>query len=978
MGSKADKRHPLSLLKKRSSLRSSDGRRFEQAPNQVPAKFLTSYRTYRNESGLIKYGWRILIVALLLPNLPQALELKGVLGVNRILVEPDTNLTQITVTKGARCGPQTQELALVYSEVTAPVAKQLADSVALDHPAFKPCDQAAIHNADGSFRLVFAYKMPAGKSLQFQKSESSHQVVIDHWIGNEAKAVKSTNRAPSSKPNAEVPKYIENLNDLAKIQNVELRSFTNFESPYRDASIEKNPGINSTPLKSRPLQIPILQFRIGPTDVNFEAQEFPYKEFQLAQIEMSNALRNSIDVVVEMAKREDWIRASASNDILLSSKLGKEYKTIGHFVPAFSGLLKIKSSQTGKETQNTLFSGGINVWRETLLRQAVKQEKSDPFLDFMYLESLRYLYEERDYYTGLALIDESKGIKWSPAVLERSDYLQAVALLSLGMRQKAKEAFTKYLDARKKMNIKDISDRRLLPSAAFRLADVDFVREDYPSALKSYEDAMKFLPGSSNVNLEGYIYPRTLVSFPHVLFNMAEAHIRVGDYAKALKRLRALIAFDVVGTNHGIALYRIGELLSSLGSSPEKVSSIFRECSYRYDGYLSGSLCQIRSTVMEPQNFNRSLWPRVEASFSKFEKTEFRSDQTNLTNEDRKMYASLVKAMFYIERQRPMIALSVLDATRDLESSNYLKNWNFEYSGSAFLGVLKEYMRVGDYKSVIQGYEKRRKTQLLYVERPGIALAAARAYADQGLWTESNLAFERADKLKNVIALVEPRPFDYTKTDWVYTEAQIAVGLYDEGKLSRLEAESELKKLDDTHVPSLMLLVGFAQKSNNLELEARGWKRLAETTKLEWSQVRSYSSALLKSAKNQELRNLLEEYVGTWFYEKDKSVSSSKSKPESTLILRLAEARIRDGAKDSGIRVFEYLTRLDTKELDASTPKEMIFYSMGKAQVSKKDYLSARRSFDAATELAPTSVWGRLAATENQDLASKASEARAR
>jgi tetratricopeptide (TPR) repeat protein len=939
---------------------------------------------YRNESLLIKHGWRILTIALLFPNLSQAIELKGVMQLNRLTVAESPLPSEVSVSKGSICGPLTQELKLSYKQATAPMAKSLATRVEVENPAIKLCEKRALHDADGTFHLYFAYKVPKGKVLTIQKSEANGRLIVDHWIDLAPKKIKNA-RVPASraKNNNHVIGKIENLNDLSKIETVELRSFTNYESPYRDEKVEKNSVLRKTPLKNRAIEIPILEFKTASTEVEFVPQEFPYKEFLLASHKTSPALKEAIDAIVEMARREDWVRASAANEILLKSKLGREYRSLGFFVPALSGHLKIKSSrfEPGKQ-DNLLFSGGISVWRETLLKQAVGHKHSDPFLDFMYLESLRYLFEQKDHYTGLALIDEAKGIKWSSAVIERSDYLQGLALFALGMRQKAEQSFTKYIQDRKKLNIKDVSDRRLLPSAAFRLGDIEFSRQNYAKALENYERAMDYLSGSSKVNLEGYVYPRSMVSFSHVLFNMAEAHIRMGDYAKALKRLRALISFDIVGTNHGIALYRIGELLHYLGSDNKRVISIFRECAYRHEGYLSGSLCDLRASIMEPQNSNRKFWPRLEAKFSQFENSKLRADRTSISDSDRKMYMSLLKAKFYFERERPLIALAALDKTRNLESSKYLKDWNFEYSGSALLGSMREYLRQGDYQAVIGSYEKRRKTQLLYVERPDLALVAARAYADQGLWAEAKKAFDRATDLKEAIGRSQARPFDFSETEWKYTDAQIYVGLYAEGKATREQAELKLKALNDSHTPSLLLLIGFAQKSSNLILEIKGWARLSELSSLDWLQLKSYSSALLKSSKHTKaLREVLETHVGKWFYEKDKTgakLSQKNDNPGSVLMQRLAEARIRDNATDSGLRVLEFLVRQDSESLDPSTPKEMLLYSMGKVFASKKDYASARRVFDAATTLAPASVWGRLAAAEVRQLASVAPEANAR
>lgn len=937
---------------------------------------------YRKDLNEIKYGALILMLVLSFPNLSQAIELKGVLESNRLTTSPDHKPSNVEVIDSSRCGPHTQELILIYPDVTANAAKSIADDISVAHPAFNPCDTSAIHSPDGTLRLSFSYVVPKNKKLQIQVTNPSNYMVIDHWIGlKKEKSPVKFSRDVASASNPRGPIRIDNLNDLAKIKDIQLRSFSNLDSSYRDPKVEQDIGLDKSMLKFRSLDIPVLHFNLKPTDVNFEPLEFPFKEFQLSHVKMSSILKKSLDAIIEMAKRQDWIRAMSANDILLKSKLAKEYNDLGFFTSALNGYLKISAALADPETkENRLFSIGINIWRETLLKQAIAKEGTDPFLDFMYLESLRYLYNQKDFYTGLAMIDEVRSIPWSSTVLERSQYLEGVALLSLGMFQKAKTSFTKYIQDRKNLNIKDVSDRRLLPSAAFRLADVDFAREDYATALQNYEKAMSYLPGSRKVNLEGYIYPESLVAFPQVLMRMAEAHARMGDYAKALKRLRALMAFDVSGTNHGLAMFRIAELLKYLNSDPKKVLSIFRECAYRYDGYLAGKLCDIHSVSMDPQYQQRNYWPRLETTFLKFEKHDETQGPIEMGLLDRKMYSSLVKAKFYLDRDKPLIALSALDSTRSLESSAYLKDWNFEFSASAFLGVLRESIHEGDYKAVIESYEKRRKNLFLYLDRPPVLLAVAKAYVEQGLWSEASEAYARATQLQSLLVKAKPRPYDYTNDEWAYTKAQISVGLYDEGKIERSEVEATLQNLSDSDMPGLMLLVGFAQKSSNLGLEITAWKKLDEKFSLDWAQVKSYSSALLKFNRPKLMRDLLEKYVGRWFYDKDKSrdMANADARPDSILLMRLAESRIENGAIESGLRVFEYLTKLDAKDLDPSTPKELFFYSMGKALVSKKDYILAQKSFQAATDLAPASVWGRLAAAEMKMNSAKALQAQAR
>ena len=105
--------------------------------------------------------------------------------------------------------------------------------------------------------------------------------------------------------------------------------------------------------------------------------------------------------------------------------------------------------------------------------------------------------------------------------------------------------------------------------------------------------------------------------------------------------------------------------------------------------------------------------------------------------------------------------------------------------------------------------------------------------------------------------------------------------------------------------------------------------------------------------------------MGVWFYQKDKSINTKvDSNLSLSLVFRLAEARERDGAIDSSLRIYDYLSGLPNEQMNSETPKELILYKMGKALASKKDYKSAREAFDSAIALAPESVWGKLSSTE--------------
>lgn len=968
MGSKLHEPRPKILESLQVFLSTCGDHRVEAGASLAPAIFLTSYLSYRSKLVQFKSCARILIILLLAPHFSQAMELKALYSSNRLTIGSEILPPNVNVLDSVRCGKSTKDLILTFNSLTADASKALVGSLKIVSPYLKPCDTRADHSSDGSLRVVFSYKSPKNKTLIYQTSRPNGEFVVDHWFGKKKSADlsrKISSELPDKRKKSNIIK-IENLNDLAGIKDIELRTFTNADSPYGDISLEKNLGINSKPLRLQSLKVPLIEFDLKKTEVAFSPLEFPYREFTVTQTGLSRGLKDSIQAIFDMAQRGDWVRASAAHDVLLSSKLSREYNKLGFFVTALDGFLKIQSAhEKDGSVNNRLFSGGINIWREALIRQALLKEGSDPYLDFMFLESIRHLYKQKDYYTALSVIDETQGIKWSPMVEERVGYVRGIALMSLGMLEKAKDSFENYIKERKNLSIRDVSDRRLLPSAAFHLADLEFMRGNYQTSLKKYQEAMAYLPGTQTINMEGYIYPRSLVSFSSVLFNLSEAHLRLGEHAKALKRLRTLIAFDVEGTNHGIAMFRIAEILSFLGSDKTKVAKIYDECAFRYTGFLAGGLCEINLAALDQRYEARKFWPRLESTFAKFEQSKFRASWHELDHEDKLMYSALLKANFYLNRNRPLIALSALDKVRSLESSKYLKDWNYEFSAVAFLGAQRDLLSEGDNKSVILAYEKRKNNLFLYVDRPDVLFAISQAYAEQGLWDESKKAFIRAEELLATSENLEARPYQYSVDEQKYLNARISNGLYQNSKISRQEVEQSLSMLSSKHLPSNLLLISFAQESGNLELEIKGWRNLEQYHKLDWAQIKSYSSALINKKMYKENRDLLEKHVGVWFYQKDKSLNT---KPDSnlslSLVFRLAEARERDGAIESSLRIYDYMSRLPKDQMDAETPKELILYKMGKTLASKKDYKSAREAFDSAIALAPASVWGKLSSTE--------------
>src|SRR5690606_14794867 len=99
--------------------------------------------------------------------------------------------------------------------------------------------------------------------------------------------------------------------------------------------------------------------------------------------------------------------------------------------------------------------------------------------------------------------------------------------------------------------------------------------------IKAYSNALSKMPSLEKVSFEGAWYPAELRFYPQALYHRAEAALRIGKEQSALADLRAFANFSLDHPNSSLVLFRIGDLLESLGAEEEKIDGTWRECLFR-------------------------------------------------------------------------------------------------------------------------------------------------------------------------------------------------------------------------------------------------------------------------------------------------------------------------------------------------------------------------------------------------------------
>lgn len=916
--------------------------------------------------------------------------------------------TGTTTERGGACGPQrTRDLRLQFEkdpgdwmvgveEAKKVLGKKSAEGI--------PCEISAQPWGASGTEIILSYpaKTNPRDTLRALVFKTSDRLVVDHWVARPQSKKAKTNSSGSKevppsgsgakgdqsplKMSGTLLDVFEDQTEWDKVLGSKVVAF-DLNSPeldrFRWPQADPELGISTEPIERRKLSLPYLDFPSLDQTLEFEEKKFSFKQkFLETDLDLEtqkklqtdpkslDALMQGMNFLLFLSQDNDWLRAQKSLEILEKSQVKNHLPKDNARWWALKGLIYIKLSfKTGQKEFRTQ---GLEIWRTGIRRLTGRGGPQTEFIEFMLLESVRYLMDDQVTYAAAAIISWAQSFSWSQEVEERFGYLLGEIYFQLGLYNEAFSSFDKFYQFRSGKPLNASLDRRLVPASAFRLGDIMFRQNKFLEARNEYTRALSQLSTMSKFAFEGSWYPEEVARFPHVFFNRSEAALRLGFEQQALKDLRA---FVFISPNHpkiGLVLFRIGEILHELKAPEEMVMNAWRECVFRVPETLGAKLCNARRSMNELRTTAKDGWPRligiVEEALPQGEKKFWDS----LWPDDLEVYVNLILADAFIRLDEPRQALHRMESVKNREPSAYLKAWMHEYLVASFAGDLERNYQRGEFKEIISRYEPRKRDLFLHQTRPEVLWRVAKAFEGLNLFPEADKVLSLAENVKETIGRSIPRPYDPVPEDWLQFRARVNIGLFKLDPSKKPKALESLENLNQKLVTTQRLWVDFGIHAKEPKIQARAWRALEAIDPLTWKDLELYVRALEETREFKEKAQLLEGTVGVWFGEVGRPrVDSRGSEVPTNLLMLLADDRLKDSKNSAGaLAVLEFLRTLDVKDLGNTVTKPMIEYKKGIALKNLGRIDDARQSFVSSRTLDPESVWGKLSSSAEKDLIS--------
>lgn len=863
-----------------------------------------------------------------------------------------------------------------------------------------PCTIVARPTDNGDYEIRFSYLSEGGKRqwLEYLPFISTQMFIVDHWLSsdNPALAGKGKGGKDGKSGKEKVGALVQKMSEsrAAKIESEMSDSFENqsswekilgssatgldFNSPeldrFRSHNVEKNVGISESPAERLPLKLPLLDLQPLDTALLFTPAKVNFSEFHLSAPEgksdpkeerARDAAEDGLNLIRILAEKGQWAKAFKSIDIIERSKQAGYVPVRDPKWWALKGYIYLN---LGAEMKDPNFlRKTIEIWRDGLRGTEGGAGDAQQYLEFMALESVRLLFENKMYYAAAAVLSWARRFSWTADSEERFSYLRGEALYRLGFYEEARPVFEEFLDARKEIPVSSFADRRLVSAAAYRLGDLEMRSGRYREAVEKYSRAFVEGPKVRKFSFEGNWIPEDIKMFVHVLFNRAEAFVRLGQEESALRDLRAFLFVSPSDKNVGLVYYRIGDLLNTLGAPEDKVLGAWRECAFKVPATLGGRLCAARKSAKEILRFEPAKWPRLIADVEDALKVK-PSDTDGLSQVELASYLNLVLADVFIQRNHPYQALLRLEMSQNADVSPYLRMWLREYTIVSLAGYGSRLVTERKYKEVVNDYERRRKTLFLHETRHEVLANVVKAYDGMDLFPQALTTLDAAERVRDKIARPVPRPYDLSPEEWAYLRASIETEVLASHKepIDPQHIRQSLGALDASKPENQRLWIHFLQVIKAPAEEEKWWRKLEGSTALTWEEVRQYSNLLDRLKMNRERKDFYERRIGSWFGEREK-IGGVKA-PPTELVMELFEMRAASGEREKALALGEYMADLPDDKLGPTVTKPMVAYKRGVILRELGRTADARASFGMAKQLAPDTIWGKLAAAADKEL----------
>lgn len=958
-----------------------------------------SYRAYRRVALKLKPLVKIFMaikVCLFIPDIYAGLVIENQGGALRLKgpSQPTPFLVQESESSkiGGECGDaKTVDLVLYFKEEPKAWLEGITDLQGKG-----PCQVSARPLGEGGpqpdarfeIRLSYIKEKQKIRMLTFGTAENFY---VDHWFEKETKEGAKSKVAAASAKNAKKltePSVVslgrtslqETFEDKLAWEKIlgssaiahdfntpELDRFRGAKNSFDLGAVD--PFVEQQKLQLPTLDLPLMDEAIVFTEESFEIADFPESYVSSGGEPLSprvnKGLYQGLNFVSILARKHQWLKAQKSMEVLEASEFGKFLPAVGARYPALKGLIYVRLSEELKE--RAFFIRGMDIWRDALKTGAGKGGSSQEYLEYMALESTRRLFNENKPYAALALLTWARRYSWSPRAEERFAYMRGEAFYRLGIWDESRKYFEEYFSDRSAIPLSAWIDRRLVPSAAFRLGDIYFQNRQFAEANKELSKAMSQMPSAAKFSFESNWYPETVKQFPGVLFNRAETSVRLGNFEGALRDLRA---FLFVAPNHpdvGLILYRIGDLLSrSANPDSEKVLGAWRECLFRVPETMGARLCAARKAALDIVVSDRKEWPRLVTTVEEALPVKTEDFWKKINKDDLQVYVDLILADAFIRAGSPTQALFRLDASLKASPNPFLRTWFEEYILSAFAGTLQAKFREGKFKEVIKSYDERKRQILFKQTRAEILWPLALSYKALGLYPQAFETLENAEKVKTRIGRKVARPFDVSPHEWLVLRSELEMELLAQKKIEADRVAATLAKLDTKEAVTHRLGIRFAELLRRKDQELKSWQELEKLDPLSWDELHRYADLLKELGKSPAALKVLEDKVGTLVSEKDKL--GVEKMPPAELVMDLAELRVSSKKADRALILFDYLMQLDRSRLGKTVTPSMVAFKRGEALKGLGRIEDARQSFARAKTLSPDSVWGKLATSAEKEL----------
>jgi tetratricopeptide (TPR) repeat protein len=947
-----------------------------------------SYLRYRRYALFLKPFTKILLVGSMISVAYASSTLEQVSSVYRLKGPPGAPLSVRTETNAqasrACQSKSTLDLVLVFVN-----AQQAEPWIELENFSKSgPCEVKAYPTAQ-HFEMRLSYKGSSRQQLKTLSYGTDNNWIVDHWVVGSSASTTNTSSAPKGKARVPTRQSRGARNPLVDFSDQVLDVYQDgdswnkilgqmgqtlsFESPeldrFRVAVNEQSVALKNKPRHLRPLAPPLLSLPMLDAGLVFAEESFELGRFERSDLTKTDPQREKtalegLNYLSVLFQRKDWVKIRESMSVL-------ERSNVKDLIPSQSArwwaLKGFVLSKLGEElSNNSLKREALDAWREGLRTVAGRGAEEQVGADFMVLESLRELFNAKQYYAAAALLAWSQKYRWSPRTEERLGYLKAEAHYRMGLIDEAHEYFKEFVEARKDIPLSAAIDRRLMPLAAFRLGDAQLRQNRYKEAIADYTAAFSNIPTQQKLSFEGAWYPSELRHYPQVFFHRAEAHLRSGSITNALTDLRAFVNFASDHPNLGIVMYRIGDLLELVEAPHEKIEGAWRECVFRTGENLGGKLCQARQSSRSVKPENRAEWPKIISHAEDILKAGNLGAFEASFKEELRLYSRILMAHAFLRAGDPFQAYQQIELTRGIEGPNDFRAWAHEYRLSALAGYLLSKVDAGRASEVMGISENARKSPGLDEARPELIWPMARAYADLGLWKAALGHVEKGLEADAKMRPAEDRPYLPSPIEWRKLRAQVELRLLLAGDIDAKTVETHLKeiKTDGKDPELLRMWKDFYKIVRRPAGEAQTLAQLRKIAALSQDEWKRYFETLSETKKTRELRSELETYVGPWLSATDGR--NPADAPSADIFFMLFEVRELQGDTSGAATVLNHLLAHD--DLGQALRKEQLLYRQGQLRRREGRVQEARQSFEAAKALAGDSMWGRLSVSELQSL----------